>query len=218
MVMEPDPLMPGWPICTVLKERTYLHIVACELGVLRPDQSTRVQVVLTADGVRERSIVNSASVSANEADLSPMDNTDVMTIPVQVRADLSVRSVITEPEIADEMLSFTLAVANLGPSDANVVLTDTLPPGTAFASAIPSQGSSCQVERDDGSGDAVVCRLGRLKGGETAAVTIVIADDRSRTSTEAVVHTATVAAEQADPDPSNNTLTESIPLSGGVED
>ena len=128
------------------------------------------------------------------------------------------RSVTAGPAAADETLGYTLTVANLGPSDADVVLTDTLPLGMAFVSTVPSQGDNCQVEQDDGAGDTVVCRLGRLKGGETASVTIVIAADRSWAPTEAIVHTATVAAEQADPDPSNNTLTESIPLSGGLED
>ncbi len=86
MVLAPDPLQPGWPICTVLKERTWLHIVQCELGDLKPGQATHVQLVLTAIGVVERTTANAASVRANEADLNPSDNTITTTIAVQTGA------------------------------------------------------------------------------------------------------------------------------------
>jgi uncharacterized repeat protein (TIGR01451 family) len=229
MKMELDPLMPGWPICSVLKERTYLHIVNCELGVLKPGQATHVQLTLIAIGVQERTIANTVSVSANEAELNPLDNTITSTITVQVKADLSLWSAISGPAVAGKTLSYTLTVANIGPSIAdNVVLTDTVPvlvggPGptrTSLVSAVPSQGDDCRIERDDTSPDAVICDLGRLSGGETATVTIVVAVDESLTPAlaESIVHSARVVAGQVDPDPSNNELTESIPVSAGVGD
>jgi uncharacterized repeat protein (TIGR01451 family) len=227
MIIEPDPLMPGWPICTVLKERTYLHIVQCELGVLKPGQATRVQLGLTATGVQERMMANTASVSANEAELNPLDNTNTTTITVRVRADLSVWSVVSGPALPGQTLSYTLTVANLGPSDStDVVLADTLPMGTRLVSVVPSRGEDCQVEREEpwtggrAESSRVICSLGRLSGGETATVTIIVAVDESLAPalTEAIVHSATVVAEQADPNPSNNELTERIPVSAGVQD
>jgi uncharacterized repeat protein (TIGR01451 family) len=229
MKMELDPLMPGWPICSVLKERTYLHIVNCELGVLKPGQATHVQLTLIAIGVQERTIANTVSVSANEAELNPLDNTITSTITVQVKADLSLWSAISGPAVAGKTLSYTLTVANIGPSIADdVVLTDTVPvlvgepepTRTSLVSAVPSQGDDCRIERDDTSPDAVICDLGRLSGGETATVTIVVAVDESLTPAlaESIVHSARVVAGQVDPDPSNNELTESIPVSAGVGD
>ena len=221
MKMEPDPLMPGWPICSVLKERTYLHIVNCELGVLKPGQATHVQLVFIARGVQERMMVNTASVNASEAELNPLDNTNTTTITVQTRADLSVRSAVSGPAVAGKTLSYTLTVANIGPSDAaDVVLADTLPMGTRLVSVVPSQGEDCRIERDDTSTDTVICSLGRLSGGETATVTIVVAVDESLTPAlaEPIIHCARVMSEQADPNPSNNELTQVIPVSAGVED
>jgi len=221
MKMEPDALMPGWPICSVLHERTWLHIVNCELGVLKPGQAAHVQLDLTARGVQERMMVNTASVSANEAELNPLDNTNTTTITVQTRADLSVWSAISGPAVAGKMLSYTLTVANIGPSDAaGVVLADTLPLGTGLVSAVPSQGDDCRMERDDTSTDIVLCSLGRLNASETATVTIVVAVDESLTPplAEEIIHSARVVAEQADPNPSNNELTEYIPVSAGVKD
>jgi uncharacterized repeat protein (TIGR01451 family) len=219
--MDPDPLMPGWPICFVVKERTFLHIVNCEFGVLKPGQATHVQLVLMAKGVQERMMTNTASVSANETELNPLDNTNTATIAVQVRADLLVRSAISGPAFAGQTLNYTLTVANAGPSDStDVVLVDTLSMGARLISAIPSQGEDCRIERDDSSTETVICGLGRLRRGETAAVTIIAAVDDSPTLAlvEAIIHSASAVAEQADPDPGNNELVESIPVSAGVED
>jgi uncharacterized repeat protein (TIGR01451 family) len=221
MTIGLDPLMPGWPICTVLKERTYLHIVQCELGELKRGQATHVQLALVATGVQERMMANTASVSANEAELSPLDNTDTTTISVQVRADLMIWSTISGPAVAGETLSYTLSVANLGPSDgASVVLIDTLPLGTALVSAVPSRGGDCRVEREDTPTSIVTCDLGRLGGGHLAAVTIVVAVDESLTPAlaEALTHSARVVTASVDPNPDNNALTESIPVSAGMED
>ncbi|GAG16161.1 unnamed protein product, partial [marine sediment metagenome] len=125
------------------------------------------------------------------------------------------------PAFAGETLSYTLTVANVGPSDTTeVVLVDTLSMGARLISAIPSQGKDCQIERDDSSTDTVICGLGRLRSGETAAVTIVVAVDKSLTlaRVEAITHSASVAAEQTDPNPGNNELMESIPVGALVED
>jgi uncharacterized repeat protein (TIGR01451 family) len=85
-IVSLDPLLPGWPICTVLKERTWLHVVQCELGDMKPGQATRVELVLTAVGVVERTTANAAFVGANEVDLNPVDNTITTTITVQTGA------------------------------------------------------------------------------------------------------------------------------------
>jgi hypothetical protein len=210
MIIEPDALMPGWPICTVLKERTYLHIVQCELGELKRGQATHVQLTLTARGVQERTIANVASVSVNEANLNPLENAITATIAVQVRADLLVRSAFSGPAVAGETLSYTLTAVNLGPSDADVILTDTLPMG--------ARGDECRAEREGPTTNTLTCDMGRLNGGETATVTIVVAMDESLALAKELSHSARVVTVQADPNPGNNVLTESIPVSSRVED
>jgi uncharacterized repeat protein (TIGR01451 family) len=123
--------------------------------------------------------------------------------------------------IAGKPLSYTLTVANLGPSDADgVVLTDTLPMSTRLVSAAPSQGDDCQVERQNAMTSAVVCRLGELNGGETATVTIVLAIDESLSPAlaERIIHFTQVVSGQTDPNLSNNELQESIPVSAGAKD
>lgn len=84
MVMSLDPLLPGWPICTVLRERTWLHIVQCELGTLAPGQAIHVRLALEAVGVVPRTSANIATVRTTEADLNPADNTITTTITIQI--------------------------------------------------------------------------------------------------------------------------------------
>jgi uncharacterized repeat protein (TIGR01451 family) len=85
--MEVDPLMPGWPTCLVVKERTWQHVVQCELGVLKQHQVTRVELVFMAIGEAARTTTNAVSVSAREPDLDTLNNTITATIAVQTAAD-----------------------------------------------------------------------------------------------------------------------------------
>jgi uncharacterized repeat protein (TIGR01451 family) len=210
-----DPLLPGWPICLVQKERTYLHIVSCSLGMLKRGEGTHVQLVLMAEGVQERLMVNSASVNAYEADLNPLDNTHTTTATVHIQADLSVGSALAGPAVAGKPLTYTLTVANTGPSDtADVLLADALPVSTTLVSALSSQGRGCQKERD-----TILCDLGHLNSGREAIVTVTVAVDRSLTPARAatISHTASVSARQADPNPGDNELAESIPIRAEVD-
>jgi uncharacterized repeat protein (TIGR01451 family) len=227
MVMELDPLIPGWPICYVIKERTYLHVLHCELGGLKRDQARQVSLVLRPVGVQERTTANTASVWANEADLELADNMITSTMSVDVGADLSARSSLSGEAVAGETLSFTLTVANLGPSDADdVVLSDTWAAGTDLISAVASRGDECRIEpgaapaQAQGSGPRVICDLGRLDRGEIARVTILVAFDDPLAAAPGggISHSAWVVAGQADPNASNNELTDSILLGAGDGD
>jgi uncharacterized repeat protein (TIGR01451 family) len=81
--LDVDRLQPGWPVCYVIKERTWRRIVQCEIGTLKPGQTTRVQLVLVAIGTQERETANTASISASGQDRDPGDNTSTITITVQ---------------------------------------------------------------------------------------------------------------------------------------
>jgi uncharacterized repeat protein (TIGR01451 family) len=81
--LDVDPLQPGWPVCYVIKERTWLRIVQCAIGTLKPGEETRVQLVLVAIGTQERQTTNTASVSASGQDRNPVDHTSTITITVQ---------------------------------------------------------------------------------------------------------------------------------------
>jgi uncharacterized repeat protein (TIGR01451 family) len=212
MRVDLDPLMPGWPICTVLKEREHLHIVKCELGGLSPGQSMQVELGLVAGGVLERTIANTGSATAAEVDKNPVDNTATVTTTVRVSADVSLQSEVAGLSVAGDTLSYTLAAINGGPSDADLVLTDTLPVGTRLISATCSRGADCRAEKQGTADDTIICNLGRLGGGETITVEVVAAIGEPLVSLEELSHSARVEADQPDPNFGNNEITESIPL------
>ena len=71
------------------------------------------------------------------------------TTTVDPAADLSLtKSDAPDPVLAGQLLTYTLTVAQRGPSSATgVTVTDTLPAGVTFDSATSSQGSCSRVQR-----------------------------------------------------------------------
>jgi len=114
-------------------------------------------------------------------------------------SDLSVAKTDSpDPVVLGSILTYTVTVTNNGPDNATgVTLTDTLPGGVTFGSAIPSQGS-CSP-----GGGVVTCGLGSLASGGSASVTIVV----TPTAAGPLLNTASVTAIETDPNAANNTAT-----------
>ena len=124
-------------------------------------------------------------------------------------ADLALT--MSAPAIAStgSTVSFTLTLANLGPSDAaNIVVTDNLPPEVAFRSCSASGGGVC-----GGTGSARTIAFPDLASGATATVTLDADVNCSTPPGAIVVNTAAAAAASPpDPDGSNNTASASVTI------
>jgi uncharacterized repeat protein (TIGR01451 family) len=73
------------------------------------------------------------------------------------------------PGIVNQPLTYTMQIRNNGPISAtNVVLTNTLPGGVAFNSALTTQGSCSET------GGIVSCNLGEMANGAEITTTITI--------------------------------------------
>jgi uncharacterized repeat protein (TIGR01451 family) len=217
MSIEIDPLTPGWPVCALTKQAGKIHRVDCNLGTLPGGAAARVDLIVVAEGVLERTMSNAAAVYAAETEQNVLDNTATMTTSVLVAADLALQSVVLGPAIAGKTLDYVLTITNTGPSDAaGVVLADTLPQYTTLVTTTASHGDGCSY---DTSANTIACDLDRLGGGETATITVTVAVDRSLTPApaEAITHFASVVADQADPEPGNNQVRQSIPVSAEVD-
>ena len=126
---------------------------------------------------------------------------DSATEPTAVAgsADLSItKSDSVDPVIAGEDLTYTVVVANDGPSAAtNVVVSDPVPAGTSFVSA-------------DGGGveaaGTVTWNLGTLADGASATLHVTVHVNGARTSD--LSNTASVGSDVPDPDGTNDDATE----------
>ena len=171
--------------------------VTCALGSISSATSTAVTIAVTPTTVG--TITNSAGVTANETDPNTGNNSATQTTTVILAADLS----ITKTDSADPVavggnLTYTVTMTNNGPSAAtDVTLTDTLPGGVTFVSAMPSQGTC--------SGTATVtCALGTISSGASATVAIVV----TPTTAGTITNSASVTANETDPDTANNFTTQ----------
>ncbi len=130
--------------------------------------------------------------------------TDYRTITIVVgdtpaaAADVAVTAAApTAPAPVGSPLTLALAVRNFGPATAaNVVLTDTLPAGAAFVSAVSSQGACTHAN------GRVICSLGQLAAGGTVSVALTLRPNGGG----AHVNRATVTSTGADPMVTNNAV------------
>jgi len=98
-------------------------------------------------------------------------------------------------------VSYTINVHNSGPADAAAVtVTDTIPPGTTFSSATPSQGSCSGTS-------TVTCNLGTLTNGASATITLVL---NMPPTPGPVSNTANVSTTNPDTNAANNTSTATV--------
>ncbi len=172
-------------------------VIYCNLGDILHDTSVSVDIAVMPAPHLFGTITNRASVSAEQKDPNPGNNTLVSNDAITREADLSI-SQTAEPAtlLAGQPLTYTLTIANLGPSVATgVQVVDTLTRGVDFRTAVPSQGTCSEAL------DVVTCDLGILKPGYEATVVIRTI---ARTVNDTVANVATVTADTADPTPANN--------------
>jgi len=115
-------------------------------------------------------------------------------------ADLNVTKVdALDPVTVSDNITYTVTVDNSGPETApNVTLTDTLPDGVEFGSAVPDQGS-CNL-----TNGVVTCHLGNLSNSGQLTIEIVV----TTTSPSTITNHASVSANSSDPNLLNNSASE----------
>ena len=195
----------GWT-CSVPQVGTTGN-VTCNIPALPAGASDVFTLVVHVDPQLPDSFVLSntafAVTTTFESDLANdvAGAATTVTVPPPPSADLAVTKTDSpDPVTAGNNITYTITVANNGPSQAeNASASDTLPPGTTFVSATPSQGSC--------AGTATVsCALGSIASGASATVTLVVQVGPGFLDA-VVTNTATASSTTADPDPANNSGT-----------
>jgi uncharacterized repeat protein (TIGR01451 family) len=133
---------------------------------------------------------------------------------VPVGADLAVtKSGAPNPVLSANPLTYTLTITNLGPQNATqVTVTDPLPASVHFNSAASTQGTCTRSATTkplpkDGT---ITCSLGSLANGASASIVIVV----TATTPGTLTNTATVSGNESDPNPLNNSATETTTVVG----
>ena len=150
----------------------------------------------------DTAIVNVAVKTAQvEPDRNPLNNQSSVTLNGAGTANLGVFKAVDRANVAvGEVVTFKVAVGNLGPAPATgVTITDLLPPGLTFVSALESSGTYVAS-----SGAWTVGTVG-VEGIETLVIQARVAQAGTLTNT------ATVSAiAELDPETGNNTASASV--------
>ncbi len=161
---------------------------------------------------------NCVTATSMSTDPIPANNTNVCdTVNVIFRADLSiVKTDSPDPVIAGNLLTYSIEATNNGPSAAlNMMISDPIPAGTVFISAVASPGATLLTPAVGANGliKATWDAAGGTPGGFTGpgvkrTLTIVVRVCPEVTCDTILSNTATTTSLTPDPNPANNSDTE----------
>ncbi|MDX1437595.1 MAG: DUF11 domain-containing protein, partial [Anaerolineales bacterium] len=184
-------------------------LVTCDLGVLSSGAVTDAEVVSTVDRGFAGQLVTTFTASSASTDPVPGDNAVTLTTTSQVRSDLQIQK-LDMPEALPPggVLTYTILVENLGPSDATgVVFTDTLPAEVNLLS-VPGYCSGTLI---------VSCDLNNLDAGAVSTTTIQVEVDPGA-PLGVITNTAVVTSTSTDLNPGNNAALQTTSISDEVID
>ena len=204
-VVISDPLDPESTFISATPEQgactVDASVVTCQIGTLAPG-ATAVETVVVVQVASGATAVlqNTATVTTSTTDTNPANNVSSTSFEPDIIADMSVVKTASAAQVsAGDAIDFTLAVRNLGSSDAvNVVLADTMPDGFSVTGVDAPPGATCTS-----TASSITCNWASfLVGGPSNVVVhaVVAADAPIGT----VTNTAAVAAPADDQDTTNN--------------
>lgn len=186
--------------------------ITCDFGTLESGDSRVVKIAgdLASDlDPAVSSVVNEAKVSSSTSDPDTTNNRASAVTSLGRSADVSVKKVVTDNPSPrpGETVTFTLTVANAGPSVAKAVsVTDALPDGLVAQGTPTTTAGTCSAAPEN-----ISCSLGDLAVGARETITVTARVPSTWTGTGPVANTAHAQSDiTPDPDTSNNTSTASI--------
>lgn len=192
--------------------------VTCSNNNMVPGSTVFTLIVAVGPTVPNGTIVtNTATVSAFTIDPNLGNQSGVATTTVAAAADLAVTKADgPDPVTAGNNLSYTITVANAGPSNAaTAALSDTLPAGTTFVSLASAAGWTCTTP-PVGSGGTVSCTNPSVAPGNSV-FTLIVKVDASVAAGTVLSNTATASAATTDPNPGNESGTATTTVAASAD-
>ncbi|MEL6894298.1 MAG: DUF11 domain-containing protein, partial [Actinomycetota bacterium] len=202
-VQVDDTLPPGLDLIDVTSSQGNCTAVPCDVGTLAVGASATVTINATVRSDVTDLDPNSGRAAATTPDPDPGNNVDVADPTVDTSADLVTTKVLsTATAVPGQPVTWTINVANNGPSDATAV---------EVADTVPALITGVTISSSQGGCTAFPCLLGTVAPGGSATITIsgdLPADAPAGTLT----NTAITTTSTPDPVPGDNNPTASNPI------
>jgi uncharacterized repeat protein (TIGR01451 family) len=178
-------------------------VVTCALGTVAngTNATARFMALAASSLAKGEVLANAAQVGSTAADLVTANNVLTATTTANLRTDLSLGLSGPASDHAGQIMTYTLALTNTGPSDSpDETLVHTLPADTAYTGYTASQGACSEVL------GVVTCLPGRLANGAAMSLTISARPAYSLTAGTLLQALVQVSAsnDAADPTAANN--------------
>ena len=188
--------------------------LTCTFPSLAAGNTVEIGIEVTVDpGTGGNTIINTATVSANETETDNTNNSDDAPITVQT-VDLALTKTVNPVTPAEgSIISYTLTVVNNGPGNATgVVVTDDLN-AIAGISYISNNSNTTGTSYDSATG---LWTIGDLDAG--SSITLIIrarVDAGASAQAQPIINNATISAvDQTDSNPANNDDDAQITVNG----
>ncbi|HEX9984262.1 MAG TPA: DUF11 domain-containing protein [Thermoanaerobaculia bacterium] len=183
------------------------NTVVCTIATLAPAATATFELVVSIPPSVTAPVVNTATISSTTPDAAPANNTATVTTAVGATADLVVTKSGPASANAGTDITYTLSIANNGPSDAtNVVLSDPIPAGTTFVSLSQLTGPTFACD------NTINCTIATLVAGASATFELTLHVNPDAAGP--ISNTATGSSSTADPTPANSSSTTATAVSG----
>jgi len=203
----------GWT-CPVTPPVGGAGTITCNDPSLASGTTANFTLVLQVNAGTPSGTNIAETATATATNIVPNLTTNSATATVVVAnansADMAiVKTATPSPTVAEgDTLTYTVAVTNNGPATAtNVIVTDALPSAVTYLSATTTAGTCSEAN------GTVTCLLGTMPNAGTATVTILTLAGMP----SVVSNTATVSADQTDPNLNNNTSTQTETITAATK-
>ncbi len=207
---------PG-PVTTTQGSCSGQAFITCNLGTIASGATVTITInVQVPPSTAPGTLSNTAEVHSDGSEGDTSNNAATETTTVTASADLAVtKDAVQSPVPTGTNLTYTINLIPPAPSDAqNVTLTDVVPAGTTFVSFAPAPGWSATVPSVGGTG-TITATKSTFTSSDSSGFTLVVHVNAPSGTT--LVNTATVSSSTPDPNPGNNSATESTPVSQAAD-
>ncbi|MGD8805779.1 MAG: hypothetical protein PVH65_08000, partial [Chloroflexota bacterium] len=178
-------------------------IVTCNLAPIDSglDTTFAMTVTVAASAAHSITVTNTATVSADQFDPIPADNSASDQSTIVRQADLSIVKSGAATAVAGEIYAYTIRIDNAGPSDASgVVVTDTLPANLGVLSVTGANCGSPPLVGPD-----LTCSTADIPATDFVEITLTVDVPPSLNTGDSLLNRTGVEATEEDLTPADNT-------------